>query len=204
MSEIDTSQLKRGFENSVLDSQAIFRTVLNAFSYPGRIHNLAPTPEPPPPLCAATAAFCLALADKDTPVWLDTKTDCGAVRDFLRFHCGCPLVRTPGEAAFAVIADGAAAPRLSVFSIGDDRFPDRSATVVFQVASLTTGHPVVAAGPGIQDSKRLSIDGLPMWFWEDWSANHASFPLGIDLLLASGSDVIGMPRSIRVVNEPCT
>lgn len=204
MAEIDTSKLKRGFENSVLDSQAIFRTVLNAFSYPGRVRNLAPTPEPPEPLCAATAAFCLALADRDTPVWLDAKADGSAVRDFLRFHCGCPIVRAPEEASFAIIVDAAAAPRLSAFSIGDDSFPDRSATVVFQVTSLTAGQTVVATGPGIQNSRRLSIDGLPAWFWEDWTANHAAYPLGIDLLLASGSDVVGMPRSIRVVNEPCT
>jgi alpha-D-ribose 1-methylphosphonate 5-triphosphate synthase subunit PhnH len=199
MSEIDSLQLKPGFENPVLDSQAIFRAVLNAFAYPGRIRTVAPAPEPPFPLYAATAAFCLALADMDTPVWLDAKADCSAVRDFLRFHCGCPLVRTPGEATFAVIADTASAPRLSAFSIGDDRFPDRSATVVFQAPSLAAGQPLVVAGPGINEQGRLSIDGLPTWFWDDWAANYASFPLGIDLVLTCGPDVIAMPRSIRVV-----
>lgn len=77
-------------------------------------------------------------------------------------------------------------------------FPDRSATVVFQVRSFAAGKPVIATGPGIQDSRRLTIDGLPAWFWQDWAANHACFPLGVDLVLACGDDIIALPRSIRV------
>ncbi len=185
-------------------SQAIFRCVLEAMARPGVSREIPVMPYAPAPLNAASTAVALTLFDDSTPVWLDAAADSDTVREFLAFHCGCPIVRAPEEASFAIIVDAAAAPRLSAFSIGDDSFPDRSATVVFQVTSLTAGQTVVATGPGIQNSRRLSIDGLPAWFWEDWTANHAAYPLGIDLLLASGSDVVGMPRSIRVVNEPCT
>jgi alpha-D-ribose 1-methylphosphonate 5-triphosphate synthase subunit PhnH len=202
--EIDSSQLTPGFKNPVLHSQAVFRTVLDAMAFPGRLQMLHPAPEPPGSLYPATAAICLALADINTPVWLDAQGNQQAVRDFLRFHCGCPLVRTPGEASFAVIVDGAAAPRLADFSIGEDLYPDRSATVVFQVGSLGIGRTVIATGPGIRDSQRFSVEGLPPWFRQDWAANHACSPLGLDLILTCGSEVIGLPRSVRLmVTGPC-
>jgi alpha-D-ribose 1-methylphosphonate 5-triphosphate synthase subunit PhnH len=77
-------------------------------------------------------------------------------------------------------------------------FPDRSATVVIQARSFAEGRPVIATGPGIKESQRLTIDGLPSRFWDEWAANHACFPLGVDLLFACGQDVIALPRSIRV------
>ncbi len=196
--EIDSAKLSPGFKNPVLDSQSVFRAVLNAVSFPGRIHTLQPAPEPPAPLYPATVAFCLALADINTPVWLDAPSNRKSVRDFLRFHCGCPLTEKPDDAGFAVVSDAAAAPHLAAFTLGHDMFPDRSATVVFQVRSFAAGKPVIATGPGIQDRQRLTIDGLPAWFWQDWAANHACFPLGVDLIFACGHDVIALPRSIRV------
>ena len=144
---IDTAHLKPGFSNPVLDSQATFRAALNAFSFPGRIQAMDRIADPPSPLSAATAAYLLTLADLDTPTWLDTKAGNKSVRDFLRFHCGCPLVRETEAAILAVVTNPTEAPRLGMFAQGDELYPDRSATLIFQVTSLSKGQAVTARGP---------------------------------------------------------
>lgn len=195
---IDTAHLKPGFENSVLDSQAVFRAALDAFSFPGKTQTMDRVPDPPAPLAPATAAYLLMIADLDTPVWLDEDADIKPVQDFLRFHSGCPLVAEPGAAEFAIVTGPSCAPRLGMFAQGDELYPDRSATVVFQIASLSNGQNVTARGPGVKDSIQFQLDGLPDWFWHDWTVNNACYPLGIDVLLTCGTEVIGLPRSIQL------
>jgi alpha-D-ribose 1-methylphosphonate 5-triphosphate synthase subunit PhnH len=195
---IDTAHLKPGFENSVLDSQAVFRAALDAFSFPGKIQTMNRIPDPPAPLAPATAAYLLMIADLDTPVWLDENADFKSVQDFLRFHSGCPLAAEPDAAEFAIITDPSRAPRLGMFAQGDELYPDRSATVVFQITSLTKGQNVTARGPGVKDSIQFQLDGLPDWFWHGWRVNNACYPLGIDVLLTCGTEVIGLPRSIQL------
>ena len=76
----------------------------------------------------------LTLVDADTPVWLDAGADAAA---WLAFHAGCPLVVSPGDAAF-VLACGAP-PLLGSLALGTDEEPHRSATLVLQVAALEAG-----------------------------------------------------------------
>ncbi|MBP6766474.1 MAG: phosphonate C-P lyase system protein PhnH [Reyranella sp.] len=42
------------------------------------------------------------------------------------------------------------------------------------------------------------MDGLGDGFWPAWTANHALFPCGVDLVFASGSRLIALPRSVAV------
>jgi alpha-D-ribose 1-methylphosphonate 5-triphosphate synthase subunit PhnH len=195
---VDTANLKAGFENPVLDSQATFRAALNAFSFPGQRQTFDHLSEPPAPLTPATAGFILTLADLDTPVWLDGGANVKPVQDFLRFHCGCPLTPVLQEASFAIITDAMQAPRLGEFSRGNELYPDRSATAVFQVPSFANGPLVIARGPGIRNETRFQVAGLPDAFWRDWAINFSGYPLGVDVLLSCGTEAIGLPRSISL------
>ena len=56
-------------------------------------------PPAPGALSPATAAYLLTLVDRDTPLWLAPEFDLPAVRDFVRFHTGAPIVAGRGEAA---------------------------------------------------------------------------------------------------------
>lgn len=195
---VDTANLQPGFDNPVLDSQATFRAALDAFSFPGKKQLFDGLQDVPAPLMPATAAFLLMLADLDTSVWLDAHADVDQVKDYLRFHCGCPLLSDAEKANFAVVSDVSAAPRLGEFAQGNELYPDRSATVIFQVSSFEAGQKIVARGPGIQTEIRIQAEGLPDWFWRDWAVNAACYPLGIDILLTCGNEAIGLPRSITV------
>ena len=187
------SSLAPGLRSPVMDSQRFFRAVLTAMAEPGRLVDLADTPSAPAPLAPGAAAVLLTLADLDTPVWLDPAAAVAA--DYLRFHCGCPVAAEPDAAAFALVAQPGEMPPLETFHQGDQAYPDRSATVIIQVAGIRAERGVTLRGPGIAGEAALAVDGLPPGFWTAWSENHLSFPLGVDVVFVAGGRIAGLPRS---------
>ncbi len=191
--------LTPGFADPVVESQAAFRSVLGAMSRPGTIQDMDLDLEVPAPLRPETAAVCLTLADVDTPLWLD-KALRGAegVRNFLAFHCGCKLVEDPGDASFAIAAEPPALPRLSDFNQGSAEYPDRSTTIILQVAALDDTKGVVLRGPGIETSDRFQPEGLAEGFWAQVQENRARFPRGVDLIFTAPGRLAALPRSTHV------
>lgn len=188
--------LSAGFANPVFDSQRVFRRLLEAMSYPGRIVAVDTDMAAPAPLGRATAAICLSLMDYETPVWLDPAAV--DARDWLRFHCGSPIVSEAARALFAVVADPATMPALSAFDVGTDEYPDRSATLILQVSALDAGEALRLSGPGIRDRAGLSVVGLPARVWRDWADNRVLFPGGVDLILTCGDRLAALPRTVTV------
>jgi len=192
-----TASLLPGFDHPVDDAQQVFRATLQAFAHPGRIEALAADCGVPDGLSPAMTALLLTLADSDTPVWLpaDMAASAGA---FLRFHCGCPLVDDVGAAQFVCVPARHAMPALRRCAQGDPAFPDRSATLIVEVASLDEGSTLTLRGPGIETTRTLRVGGLPEEFRRQWQANHAGFPLGVDLLLTAGQRICALPRTTLV------
>lgn len=180
----------------VHDSQRVFRAVLDAFSHPGRAVQLLDGPIGPWPLESSAAAVALTLFDLETPVWVQEED--GAIGDYLRFHCGCPLTDDPREARFGVITDPMEMPALREFHAGSPECPDRSATLIVQVHGFTGARPLCLTGPGIQDEAALSVSGVREEFWHEVRENHAAYPCGVDLLFVSAHQVVGLPRSVSI------
>ncbi len=105
---------------------------------------------------------------------------------------------TPIELIKAVIDGMADEPKLSAFNLGTDQFPDRSTTVIVQIAGLEGGPALTLAGPGIPGSRNIAPQGLRPGFTDELRENGALYPLGIDVLLAHGEGLIGLPRSTQV------
>ncbi len=192
----NAAQMSPGFADPVFDSQRMFRRLLEAMSYPGRIVDTGAQAAAPAPLSSAAAATCLSLADYETPVWLDPAAQ--PVRDWLRFHCGCPIVAEPGQARFGIVHDAAAIPSLAIFNPGTDEYPDRSATLIVEVGALTPGEGLRLTGPGIRAETRLTVEGLPQRIWVEWRENRALFPGGVDLILTCGDQLAALPRTVKV------
>ncbi|SEO87966.1 alpha-D-ribose 1-methylphosphonate 5-triphosphate synthase subunit PhnH [Methylobacterium sp. ap11] len=191
--------LARGFADPVHDAQGVFRAVMDALARPGTIQALATGLAPPAPLTPELAAVALALADADAPLWLDAGlAESPAVAEFLRFHTGARITDDPAEAAFAVVSDAAACPTFDAFAQGTPAYPDRSATLVLAVATLSGDEGWHLDGPGIRDSARLAASPLPADMPARLARNHAGFPQGIDLILAAPGRVAALPRSTRV------
>jgi alpha-D-ribose 1-methylphosphonate 5-triphosphate synthase subunit PhnH len=187
-----------GFSDPVFQSQAAFRALLAALSEPGMLQQVAGEITPPESLATATATALLTLADYETPVWLPEALRNGPAGAWLRFHCGAALVDDPAGAAFAVIDGTADQPKLSAFNLGTDQFPDRSTTVIVQVAALENGPALTLAGPGILGSRTITPQGLRAGFTDELRENRALYPLGVDVLLVHGEGLIGLPRSTQV------
>lgn len=190
-----------GFPDPVRDAQRCFRRVLAAMSYPGRPQELADLLSfAPRPLHASAAALCLTLFDIDTPVWLEGEFDTPEVRQFLSFHCGCPVAAHPGEAAFALMGIGRT-ERIDAFHIGTPEYPDRAATLLIQTASVCGGRPMFASGPGIPDLQAFEIAGAEAEFWRRRAEINAAFPTGLDIVFVDPRHIVGLPRGVRVAAE---
>ncbi|MEX6503116.1 phosphonate C-P lyase system protein PhnH [Pseudomonas zhanjiangensis] len=187
--------LQPAFNDPVLDAQVSFRAALKALAEPGLAQPLdralaLQTLQP------ATYALCLAFLDADTPLWLAPRFDTPAIRANLTFHCGCPIVAERELALFALLDEGELHD-LSDFDNGSERYPDQSCTLLVQLAALDGGAPLRWRGPGIKDVRSVSLP-LANRFWQQRSARSA-FPRGLDAFFAAGVQVIGLPRSTRVL-----
>ncbi len=190
MSGAVMSDLLAGFVDPVRDSQAVFRSVMDAMARPGRVHRVG-GPEVPN-LARATAAVLLTLADGETPLWLDDQV--ASAWEWVAFHCGARRAEA-GAAQFAVVSGSAALER---FSAGSDEEPERSATVILQVEALGTGEPLRLSGPGLAGEEVLEVTGLPEGFAGFWLANRRLFPRGIDVILCAGDSLAALPRTVGI------
>lgn len=189
----------RGFSDPIFQSQAAFRQILQALSNPGVLLRIEATSfEAPQDLPPAAAAILLALADYETPVWLPEHLAKGPMRDWLVFHTGTLISERPEHALFAIIDGASSDPALARFALGEDRYPDRSATLIVLSSALENGTPLQVTGPGIESSVNFAPQGIRNGFWDEFAANHERFPLGVDLLLVSGDHVVGLPRTSKV------
>ncbi|MCE7026520.1 phosphonate C-P lyase system protein PhnH [Jiella avicenniae] len=183
-----------GFADPVFDAQAVFSAILGALSRPGTIVDTGARASPPAPLSPAQGAALLALGDADTPVHVG---DAGETLEaWLGFQTGARLVGA-AEARFAVVPcfDRAC---LETFPLGTLGYPDRSATLLVEVASFGSGEALRLSGPGISGETTVRISGLGNDFVAARRTNRALFPCGLDLVLTCGTEILGLPRTTIV------
>jgi alpha-D-ribose 1-methylphosphonate 5-triphosphate synthase subunit PhnH len=191
--------LAPAFADPVDDAQAVFRAVMDAIARPGTAQTLGPALAPPAPLSRGAGAIALALLDYESPFWLDeTLSRQPDVAQWLRFHTGAPIARTPEDAAFAFVAAPARLPDFESFALGTTEYPDRSTTLVLQVEHLSGSAMMDLSGPGIAGERAFALSHGPADLVARLQRNHALFPRGVDLLFVTGDAVAAIPRSTRV------
>ncbi len=189
---LDAAVLEGAFASPVFDAQAAFRAILAALAEPGTVHAL-PASAPPAPLSSAAGAIALTLCDAETAVALDPAF--AAAAPWITFHTGASITADLAAAHFAFLAALDGLP--PGYGLGDDAYPDRSATLVAPIR--LEGREMTLRGPGIDGTRTLAVSFSDA-FLADWAANGALFPRGLDLILidtASGS-IIGLPRTTEV------
>ncbi|MEM9782441.1 MAG: phosphonate C-P lyase system protein PhnH [Pseudomonadota bacterium] len=185
--------LAPGFEAPSTHAAEAFRAAMDALARPGLLRAM-PSLTAPDGLSHAAAALLLTLADPDTPVWLDDRA--AGAAGWLVFHTGAAIAEDKASAALAVGPWAALMP-ISAWPAGVPDYPDRSTTLIIEVAALTGGPRLSLQGPGI--AGRREVDPmLPDEVPRVLSENRARFPLGVDLFLAAGDSVMGLPRTTCV------
>lgn len=181
--------LAGGFENPAVQSAHAFRSVMEAMARPGTRQDITGA-EPPAPLSKAAGSVLLTLCDTDTPIYLAGDSDTPAVRSWLAFHTGAPLTG-PSHCMFAIGTWDSLAP-LNAYPIGCSEYPDRSATLIVECDALAE-EGATLTGPGIKTQTSLSLPEV-----EAFQTNRALFPLGLDFILTSGTQIAALPRSTAV------
>lgn len=189
---MEQAEMTGGFADAPRDAARGFRAAMTAMARPGEIVALTGA-QAPAPVSQAAAVLLLVLCDPDTPVWLAASHDTPALRRWIAFHTGAPVVGARDQAVFALGQWEALLP-LEDFAIGTAEYPDRSATLIVEVADLQAAGAVLR-GPGIRGEARLTLpDSAAL------RANHARFPLGWDMFVTAGSQLAAVPRSTRVTD----
>ena len=182
--------LSGGFDDPATQAATAFRAVMEAMARPGQIEQITGA-LPPTPLSPAAGAVLLTLCDTETPLYLAGRCDTPALRDWLAFHIGAPLV-APADCAFAVGTWADLQPQTD-YSTGTASYPDRSATLIVELDDLRA-EGATLRGPGIQDTAALSLPEKAAF-----QANAAQFPLGLDFIFTSGQRLAALPRSTEVL-----
>lgn len=188
------NQLPLGFADAAADAQASFRAALQALSMPGLPVPCGVAAPAVPGLMPATVALLLALSDHETPVWWAAP----GPAPWLQFHTGAPQAVSPAQAHFAVCPLGLDWPGLDAFCAGTDTSPERSTTLLVELASWQGGAPHSCHGPGFREPRTLHLNGLPPGFWAQWQGNHARFPSGVDVIFICGDQLMGLPRTTAI------
>lgn len=186
---MNAEALTGGFTSPPQQAARAFRAVLNAMARPGTLHTVEGA-LPPAPLSVAAGVAILTLVDGTTPLHLAGASDCAAVRDWVAFHTGAPLVAAE-DAVFALGTWPDLAP-VNRFRTGLPDYPDRSATLIVELRDLSA-EGARLTGPGIAASAHLSLPETAAF-----QANRALFPLGYDCLFTCGSLIAALPRSTKV------
>ncbi|MCT8160204.1 phosphonate C-P lyase system protein PhnH [Pseudoruegeria sp. SHC-113] len=181
--------LEGGFPDPARDAAIAFRAVMEAIARPGTLQRLTGA-TPPAPLSPAAGALLLTLCDTETPIHLAGDYDCDAIRTWLAFHTGAPLVG-PSACSFALGTWEALMP-LSQYRIGTAQYPDRSATLIVEMEALAPEGSQLS-GPGIKHRAALSLPDP-----QALVANAQAFPLGLDFFFTCGDQVAGLPRSTKI------
>lgn len=192
------AHLAPGLADPARDSQSAFRQILNATAYAGRIETIDLPLAPPAGLSVAAAAVALTLVDMDVELWLSASLR-ESLAPWLRFHCGCPVVAGDRlDAAFALLGKGDACPPLDTARLEDPERPDVSTTLIVECEALSGGRALRATGPGIDGTVTISPQGFPERLWAERNALRLLLPLGVDLFLTAGSEIMALPRTTRI------
>jgi alpha-D-ribose 1-methylphosphonate 5-triphosphate synthase subunit PhnH len=177
-------------------SQRTFRAVLHALSEPGTLRPVVDA-ESGWSIGPAGISVLLALLDSDTSVWMSSEIDL-TVRQALRFHTGASLASTPIVADVVLLAGPEELPPLNRFAFGSSLRPESGSTVLIHVADFDSGPEVQLSGPGIECIHTFSPAGFSIELWNTVIEQRGEFPQGVDLLLFTETDIVGIPRSTRI------
>lgn len=160
--------------------QAVFRQLMRAFSFPGRIQTLTEG--------EALRQTLATLVDREA-----TLADPQDLLDALTLKRLQARMTAPELAQF-IVADGRVPPLFEP-CLGTLESPEGGATIFLRVTALGGGAQWQLTGPGIATTQALAISGLdPAWIArrQDW---NEGFPLGVDLILVDTNSVVALPRT---------
>jgi len=171
-----------------------FRNLLQAFARPGAVRHLHPD-------CRdgdeAVGIVAECLLDAECSIG-SACVELDGTAVLLARRTGCRRV----DAALAdfVLAGSGVGAALATLRTGDPDYPDRGATEVYRVESVSDdGGDWLWSGPGVATSRSPRIDGLDAGELAALREINSAYPQGVDaLFVARDGAILAMPRSTRL------
>ncbi len=170
--------------------QALFNSLMQVLSRPGRLDNWAEWLENSPIYLAVLATL------------LDAEVSLADVDGLLNENYW-PLLQAQNvnaEQAHYVLCDGSESisfqPKLGTLSS-----PDFAATLIIKVSKLDTLNGDIRlklTGPGVNGETQVSVSGIDQAWLEQRNEWCSAFPLGIDCILVDDTQILGLPRTTKV------
>jgi alpha-D-ribose 1-methylphosphonate 5-triphosphate synthase subunit PhnH len=152
-----------------------------AMSRPGLLRSLPGT---------SPALIVETLIDRECAVYCE---DADLVQ--IASRVGAHLV-TPEAADHLFLSQAPEPSMLASIAMGSDMYPDDGATLVVPV-KIGAGPQLRLTGPGVNGEVTIAVEGIPAAFWAE-RARTMRYPMGFELFLVEGNQVLGLPRSTKV------
>lgn len=165
-------------------TNATFEEMMWALSRPGTIRSL-PT--------SGLAAMAESLLDNECTFFV--ADDAVLEAALLRSGSRAVPVQQAGY-VFTVLDTAEKVAALAELKVGSLTYPDEGASL-FIPAQFGFGQRLRLSGPGIKDEVSIAIDGVDQAFWK-FREQTIRYPLGFDVFLVDGAQVVGLPRSTKV------
>jgi len=183
--------------NSVMDTQKIFRILVESSSFPGKVLSIKPYGDSldydticPKPLLA----LCLALLDGETS--FNCSNELWEKDVSLFTNCSSHILESSD---FVLLEEEEfTSSNLADVRKGTLIDPHLGATLIWTVKSVLQGDSYYLSGPGIEKEKEVKLD-LPSGWLAVRNNMNKEFPLGTDLILLDHQgNLLVLPRSTRV------
>ncbi len=179
----------------VHNTQKHYRELVDLFSRPGEVRMSAFDTPNFSNFSDAVLATVLTLFDNEISFHTDAQRDC----DEFQTLTGGSCAGEAKEADYVVIKEEALTETVfQNIKTGTLGSPEKSATLIIEVASIGEGHKYALRGPGIKAVNEIEMTLDPAWM-ELRRGLCSEFPLGIDMILIDRhNQMTVIPRTTKV------
>lgn len=191
----------------VHDCQQIFKTMMMAMAFPGKVRklNLLEFHDIPEAVSFALQPM-LTLLDLESSyhIYIDDIKIHDQINNCLAMHTTSEEVGV-GSADFILCLENSAKQIFSQINTGTLFQPDHGATIIYGVDEIVeeldpSKTCFSMTGPGIKDQVSLAIGSLDNEEPVLWQLFRGDYPKGIDIFLISQTgDIVGIPRSVKIL-----
>lgn len=162
-------------------TNATYDALMWAMSRPGLLRPLPGTSQ---------ALIVETLIDRECAVYCED-ADLAQIATRVGAH-----LATPGAADHLFLSQAPEPAMLANIAMGSDMYPDDGATLVMPV-KIGAGPQLRLTGPGVDGEVIIAVAGIPATFWTE-RERMMRYPMGFELFLIDGDQVLGLPRSTNV------
>lgn len=185
-----------------IHAQLIFRRVLEAMARPGRVVQLPDMRQDAPSGNKYACLLLFTLLDSYVSFKIlsgNNHTDYEKLSTYISINSGSPESELE-DADFILVFGGSSGGLVSSMKKGTAKYPDKSATVIYDVESVGGGSTTLSlSGPGIFSVQNLALEGIQEEEIGDLIRANGDFPLGIDVIFSDKDGKIAcLPRSTAI------